>query len=271
MRSSLSDDVRSTARLAALARAAHGSSSSRVASLARREEASPEGNLGASSALRMERPILIATMTPALGAGLERWLDGAQHGWRVVGVVSDRAGLRRSISSDLAVVVASVCLDGVLVGADLREMRSTCSLLALADDPDAIAEADLLRAGASCVLPVRTAQDQLVRAVADLMAGRPSTSVEALRLLSAGVGAEAALTGRQQAVLALLARGLTSQQIARDLYIAPSTVKTHVARLAARFGLSGRAELVRRAPSLLAGDAAGGPRASSGGGVPDDT
>jgi DNA-binding NarL/FixJ family response regulator len=73
--------------------------------------------------------------------------------------------------------------------------------------------------------------------------------VETLRAaLPALQAAEAArLPPRQQAVLALLAEGLTNKEIALRLGISPATVKIHVARLTAWLGALNRTDAVARA------------------------
>lgn len=61
-------------------------------------------------------------------------------------------------------------------------------------------------------------------------------------------GAEAArLPPRQQAVLGLLAEGLTNKEIARRLSISPATVKIHVARLTTWLGATNRTDAAVRA------------------------
>ena len=124
-------------------------------------------------------------------------------------------------------------------------------LLVLATDPDVQLEADLLRAGAMAVLCVRTGREELLRVVASLMEGRSVASVGAIRALAAGNGAAPEFTGRQREILLALARGQSTREIAADLVLTPSTVKTHVARLAARLGVSGRQELAAAAGELV--------------------
>jgi DNA-binding CsgD family transcriptional regulator len=57
--------------------------------------------------------------------------------------------------------------------------------------------------------------------------------------------ARAGVTSRELDVLALVADGLPNAVIAQRLFLSPRTVETHVARLLAKTGAAGRAELVQ--------------------------
>jgi DNA-binding NarL/FixJ family response regulator len=52
------------------------------------------------------------------------------------------------------------------------------------------------------------------------------------------------LTEREREVLALVARGLSNEELAGDLVISPLTAKTHVSRILAKLGARDRAQLV---------------------------
>ena len=52
------------------------------------------------------------------------------------------------------------------------------------------------------------------------------------------------LTAREREVLALVAEGLTNDEIARRLYISPGTAKTHVRHLLAKLDARDRVHLV---------------------------
>jgi DNA-binding NarL/FixJ family response regulator len=51
------------------------------------------------------------------------------------------------------------------------------------------------------------------------------------------------LTGRQQEIAALIARGLSNTEIAARLVLTPGTVANHVAQIMKRLGARGRAEV----------------------------
>lgn len=62
------------------------------------------------------------------------------------------------------------------------------------------------------------------------------------------------LTPRQAEVLALLAEGYTTQQIATRLYIAPATVRNHVQEIMERLDVHTRLAAVARANGLPTSD-----------------
>jgi DNA-binding NarL/FixJ family response regulator len=193
---------------------------------------------------------VIATTTPALATGLAEWLDGAEPGWRVTDVVGDRLALEQRLRDDAALVVASACLDGMLVVATTARGRRPVPLLMLATSLTAQVEAELLRAGAMAVLPVRASREEFLRVAASVIEGRSVASPAALRLL-AERPTHTTFTGRQREILLGLARGQSTREIAAELYLTQSTVKTHIGRLAVRLGMSGRRELEEAALNIV--------------------
>jgi DNA-binding NarL/FixJ family response regulator len=116
---------------------------------------------------------------------------------------------------------------------------------------------DALRGGASGFLVKDTTGEELVRAVRILAAGQallsPSVTRRLLELRAGslspiGTGsvdeALSVLTARELAVLKLIGRGLSNNQIADVLGVAASSVKTHVGHLLSKLGLTDRVGLV---------------------------
>jgi len=66
----------------------------------------------------------------------------------------------------------------------------------------------------------------------------------------AGNAAEIGLSKREMEVLDCLAQGMTSAQIASDLFITENTVKTHVRHILEKLEAANRAEAVSRAIQL---------------------
>jgi DNA-binding CsgD family transcriptional regulator len=55
------------------------------------------------------------------------------------------------------------------------------------------------------------------------------------------------LTPRQLSILCLIARGLTTAQVAAELHVSRHTVAQHIADMLRRFGARSRGELIARA------------------------
>ena len=105
-------------------------------------------------------------------------------------------------------------------------------------EPDDLAAAIRVVASGETLIQPRV----LTRLVEAFVAARPrmggpapgSQAAEALR----------ALTDREREILVAVARGLSNDQIAAELFISPATVKTHLARIMAKADAHDRAQLV---------------------------
>jgi DNA-binding NarL/FixJ family response regulator len=114
-----------------------------------------------------------------------------------------------------------------------------------------------LRAGASGFLGKGVDPDDLLAAIRLVAAGESLLSPAATRSLiarflaqpskvaSAGAPARlAGLTEREREIVAMVAEGLTNDDIAGQVFISPMTVKTHVNRAMTKLDLRDRAQLV---------------------------
>jgi DNA-binding NarL/FixJ family response regulator len=109
-----------------------------------------------------------------------------------------------------------------------------------------------LRAGARGFLLKDAGPDLLVQAVHAAANGDALIAPNVTRRLLATLVDQAPqtvtqpidpLTDREEEVLALIARGRTNTEIATDLFIGLSTVKSHVASLLAKLGVRNRVEI----------------------------
>jgi DNA-binding NarL/FixJ family response regulator len=113
---------------------------------------------------------------------------------------------------------------------------------------------DAIRAGAAGFLVKDTDAAELIRAVRTVAAGEALLSPGVTRRLIAEFAARARdarpvrgmddLTDRERQVLVLIAQGRSNEEIAGQIHVSPSTVKTHVARAMMKLGARDRAQLV---------------------------
>ncbi|WP_062290879.1 response regulator [Demequina phytophila] len=110
-----------------------------------------------------------------------------------------------------------------------------------------------IRAGASGFLLKDAPPEDLLAAVRTVHAGDAVIAPSSTRRLLERVAALpepvddarlASLTEREREVLALMARGLSNQEICAALFLAEPTVKTHVGRVLAKLGARDRVQAV---------------------------
>ena len=111
-----------------------------------------------------------------------------------------------------------------------------------------------LRAGAAGFLVKDTDAAELIRAVRVVAGGAALLAPTVTRRLIAEFASRTRharslpgvdeLTPREREVVVLVALGLSNDEIARKIYISPSTAKTHAARAMTKVGARDRAQLV---------------------------
>lgn len=143
-------------------------------------------------------------------------------------------------------------MDGAQVAAAvLRDELPTRVLLVSAHDEAAIVY-KALQEGAAGFLSKESTRSELVNAVLDCAKGRDVVTPG----LAAGLAGEIrkraepegpTLSPREREVLKMIAAGSSIPTMAKELFLAPSTVKTHVQRLYEKLGVSDRGAAVAEA------------------------
>lgn len=126
-------------------------------------------------------------------------------------------------------------------------------MLTISDKDDDLLGA--LAAGADGYLLKTAEPDQLCQAIRQVVAGQgalaPEVTARVIQAAAAqGQWQAASLSQRENEVLAELAQGSTTAEIAAALFISENTVKTHVSRLLGKLEAANRAEAVARAIAL---------------------
>lgn len=143
-------------------------------------------------------------------------------------------------------------MDGAQVAAAVQSQElGTRVLLLSAHDESAIVY-QALQAGAAGFLLKDSTRAEIVKAVLDVAQGKDVVAPALVGGLTAEIRHRAApsapvLSAREREVLNLIARGQSIPAIAGELFVAPSTVKTHVQRLYEKLGVSDRAAAVAEA------------------------
>ena len=193
-----------------------------------------------------------------------RMLLHSEEGIDVVGEADDGAAVVELVRSTLPDVVL---MDVRMPGTDgLQATRAITADPALAGVKVLMLTTfeldeyvfESLRAGASGFLVKHTEPAELVRAVRVVAAGEALLSPGVTRRLiaeftsrpSRGDAAPASmkvLTDREREVVALVAEGLSNDEIAEQLVVSPATARTHVSRAMMKLHARDRAQLVVQA------------------------
>jgi DNA-binding NarL/FixJ family response regulator len=202
--------------------------------------------------------VLIADDDDLMRAGLAELLSGEPEIEVVGEAATGRQAVERARLLRPDVVLMDVRmpdLDGIEATGELTRAAPDTKVLMLTtfEQDDYVFGA--LRAGASGFLLKRTRPEELIAAVQTVAAGdsllSPSVTRRVIDRMAQQPLPELAaqaklddLTPREREVLALIARGLSNREIARELVVEESTVRTHVKRIQMKLGLRDRVQIV---------------------------
>jgi len=202
--------------------------------------------------------VLIADDDDLMRAGLAAVLS-SDPSIEVVGEASTGQeaveGARRLRPEVVLMDVRMPDLDGIAATAALAGSGSSSRVLILTTFEQDDYVFGGLRAGASGFLLKRTRPEELIAAVHTVAAGEALLSPSVTRRVIDRVAGDRPtvapdappveeLTPREREVLELIAQGLSNAEIAAELTVEESTVKTHVKRILMKLGLRDRVQAV---------------------------
>jgi NarL family two-component system response regulator LiaR len=139
-------------------------------------------------------------------------------------------------------------MDGVTATRAIRQQYPHIQVIALSSFRERELIQEVLQAGTIGYLLKNVTADELANAVRAAYAGRPTLALEVTEALMYGIAHPATpghdLTARERQVLALLVKGMSNGEIAKQLIVSHSTVKFYVSNILAKLHVDGRVEAV---------------------------
>jgi DNA-binding NarL/FixJ family response regulator len=200
--------------------------------------------------------VVVADDQELVRSGLQLVLE--TRGCEVVGTAGDGREavevVRRTEPDVVLMDIRMPVVDGIAATRELTNAGVRTKVLVLTTyDLDRYVY-DALEAGAAGFLLKATPPDRLVEGIRTVCAGESLLAPSLTRRLieeylrhppaDGEQPALGGLTGREQQVLVLMARGLSNDEIAGELVVAQATVKTHVNRVLAKLGVTTRVQAV---------------------------
>lgn len=203
--------------------------------------------------------ILVVDDQALVRAGFRSILE-KQEDFEVVAEAGDgRQALELAAGRSVDVVLMDLrmpVMDGLAATRELMRRASPPRIIVLTTFDADTHVYQSLRAGASGFLLKDTPPERLIQAVRDVMSGETLLSPAVTkRLIEAFVASPApddggvpeafsSLTPRELDVLRHLAQGASNAEIGQALFLAETTVKTHVARVLTKLGVRDRVQAV---------------------------
>ena len=175
----------------------------------------------------------------------------------VVGEASngeEAVDLARRLEPDVVLMdLLMPVMDGIEATREIREEMPDTEVVALTSVLEYASVTRAIKAGAIGYLLKNTEADELCKAIRAGAAGKVQLAPEAASSLINEVRAPAspeALTERETEVLKLIARGKANKEIADELFIDETTVKSHVHSILSKLNVRSRTQAVLYAVRL---------------------
>jgi two-component system, NarL family, response regulator LiaR len=195
---------------------------------------------------RMALRVLIANHQPIVRHGLRALIE-REPDLHVISETDDGSEavrLARHLRPDVVLIDLSIpTVDGISATRMIRaQLPDTQVVVTSGFDEDASA-IEAIRAGAAAYLLKNARIDEILRTIRGAGAGQVALPARTAARMVGLTGEQTPLSPRETEILCLVARGLANKQIARELAITESTVKTHVSGIFLKLGLASRTQV----------------------------
>ncbi|RYF97754.1 MAG: response regulator transcription factor [Chitinophagaceae bacterium] len=142
-------------------------------------------------------------------------------------------------------------MNGIEACREITAMHGSTLVIAISNINEPSIIQRMLDSGASGYLLKNCSSEEVISCINDVMMGEPGLSSDIRKIMEGYRKGEIPIvTKREQQVLAMLARGLSSTEIGEEIFISPLTVESHRRNLLQKFKVTNVAALVYRASEL---------------------
>ncbi|MDX1910035.1 MAG: response regulator transcription factor [Saprospiraceae bacterium] len=188
---------------------------------------------------------------PMVIAGIQSLLAGSAV-VEISGAATDgQHALEALLHSDAEVALTDINLgdmNGIELCSMLKKAKPGLKILGLSTFKERSYITRMLEAGASGYLLKNATREELEEGITTAWRGRMFMSAEVTEVMTSPAAKSSPiplLTAREKEVLALIAEGLTNQEIATQLFVSPLTVDSHRKNLLAKFEVKNTAQMVK--------------------------
>ena len=160
-------------------------------------------------------------------------------------------GFLKSTQVDVVLVDINMpTMNGIDATAAIKKQNPKAKIIAISNINEGSIVGRMLSNGASGYLLKNVSATELVDAIKAAMDGEQVLSSEIEAVMKQTTNCVPKITQRETDVLKLMAKGLTTPQIAEQMFISPLTVESHRRNLLQKFEVSNAASLIHKATEM---------------------